>query len=70
MTYTFIPDQGVDTDLKFKGLVWEIHTLDVGFYMEGGQFSVAVERVCDYYKSLSTKANRQGIFVCTTHKDF
>lgn len=70
MTYIFIPDQGVEIDPKFEDIVWEIDTLDDGFYMEGGQFIVAVEQVCDYYKSLSTKANRQGIFVCTTQKDF
>lgn len=69
MTYTFIPDQGVEADPKFEGIVWKIDTLADGFYMEGGQFIVAVEQVCDYYKSLSTKANRQGIFVCTTHKE-
>lgn len=69
MTYEFIPEQGVETDPKFEGIVWEIDKLDDPFYMEGGQFSIAVEQVCDYYKSLSTKANRQGIFVCITHKD-
>lgn len=70
MSYEFIADKGVNIDPKFYGLVWEIQTLDDSFYMEGGQFMIAVEEVCDYYKSLSSKANRQGIFVCTTHKDF
>lgn len=59
MTYKFVPDIGVEMDWKFEGLTWEVETLDDGFYMEGGQFIVAID---ENYRSLSSKPNRQGVF--------
>lgn len=61
MKYKFVYDRGTtDMDWQFEGLVWEKAEYDGNFYMDGGQFSIAVD---ENNRSLSKKRSRQGVFV-------
>lgn len=62
MKYKFVPDAGIQADWRFEGLTWEVVRYDDGeFYMDGGQFSIPIN--VEDIRSLSFRANRQGIFV-------
>lgn len=58
--YKFVPDANVEMDWKFEGLQWELNRLGGEFYMDGGQFSIPVDLEG---RSLSSRPNRQGVFV-------
>lgn len=61
MKYKFVPDAGVQADWRFEGLTWELALYDGELYMDGGQFSIPIN--VEDLRSLSFRANRQGIFV-------